>query len=110
MPDYQALLPVDGHTFQTSRGLWRAKVQRWPSPPPESDELLCYELLFQQLKGPVKRDLKLWVYLSDLSVYHSGDAVLHKLSNWLEWHGTVNELTMAMDGSTATLQVKPGPP
>jgi hypothetical protein len=111
MRDYNALLPVHGRTFDTiSQGPWEAVVLRWPCPSTETNELLCYELSFQQASGSGKRRFKLWVYLSDLSINQSCSAVIDKLSDWLEWEETDGELTMTVDASTRTLRVKRGPP
>lgn len=104
MRNFDELLPMHGHTFHTpTKGRWRAKVWLWPSPQPADPEAVRYQILFQCLRGPDQRVLKLWVYRNDLEVYHCQDNVLAYLTLWLESDQGKSEFTLRWDASRQVL-------
>ncbi len=83
--DYRTLLPIDGRTFETDKGTWKAKVTDWPDP--VGTDQVCYSLEFEAVSTNAKpRCLKLW--LSDAALHHDPEAkyksvVFGLVNQWL---------------------------
>jgi hypothetical protein len=83
--DYLELLPLHGHLFETTKGLWRAKVTNYPEPPPNSTVLL-YAL---ELEGTRTRRLDLYVPMEKFAMEQISrescyDYAKKKIQEWIE--------------------------
>jgi hypothetical protein len=45
--EYMKLLPIHGRLFATARGIWRARLEKWPARPTPGRSLLRYKVRFE---------------------------------------------------------------
>ncbi|MCL5743149.1 MAG: hypothetical protein M1541_04350 [Acidobacteria bacterium] len=96
--DYISMLGLQDREFETSKGVWTAKVPK--NPKQGMSDRLMMRIYFQAgrrkpgWKGPSIRNLDLW--LSDFQLHHRQDEyraeVYNFITSWLETDVTEQEL------------------
>lgn len=82
--DYQKILRLDGQSFVTGPGTWRARVKEY-SAPVSARALLHVKIEFEREASNKRRALDLWIEnASDVTLVAESVGMIEAIKRWLE--------------------------